>query len=327
MSNSSVKGLQRAQIDLIQSSNRNHLCVVAAVVLYAYDYLLTFSREVELIWRRKFTGVTVLFILNRYAGMPALLIWGIFSLQLSDSSLTLFSAMRIYAIWNREWRPALVVLGLGLIYFGILMGVLSTERVFVIPSPLNGCGALEVNKQSIQTQLYSVLYTCEEAHIKTSIATLILRDGTIISGIMLMLSLAIMVCFTLAVFNPAAIFRHTISPMLLSRFMLSLREVYLSGSGTGSGTSRSVGSMQLVPSIAFASNIVGVMGAPLDHDELSDSFLDADEDLQPPLVSDDPFAAGLWEVDADLDGAGKTAHEMNAMTRATAAHEVDENAV
>lgn len=32
-----------------------------------YDFLLTFGREVEHIWRQKFSGATVLFILMRYA--------------------------------------------------------------------------------------------------------------------------------------------------------------------------------------------------------------------------------------------------------------------
>lgn len=37
--------------------------------LCLYDYILTFSGEVEHIWQRKLCGVTVLFVLNRYAVM------------------------------------------------------------------------------------------------------------------------------------------------------------------------------------------------------------------------------------------------------------------
>ncbi|KAH9947563.1 hypothetical protein B0H21DRAFT_821730 [Amylocystis lapponica] len=66
------------------------------------------------------------------------------------------------------------------------------------------------------------------------------------------------------------------------------------------------------------------MGAPLDHGELRDSYIDADEDPQSPLISDNPLAAGLWEVYED--GAGESAYEMNAITRAVDAHEVDEDA-
>ena len=35
-------------------------------VFLVYDHLLTFDREVELFWKRKFTGATALFLLNRY---------------------------------------------------------------------------------------------------------------------------------------------------------------------------------------------------------------------------------------------------------------------
>ena len=31
-----------------------------------YDYLVTFGREVELFWTRKFSGATILFLANKY---------------------------------------------------------------------------------------------------------------------------------------------------------------------------------------------------------------------------------------------------------------------
>ena len=37
--------------------------------LFFYDYILTFSREVKYIWQRRFSGVTALFLLNRYVIM------------------------------------------------------------------------------------------------------------------------------------------------------------------------------------------------------------------------------------------------------------------
>jgi len=43
----------------------NSYCL-AAIVIGSYDVLLTFSREVDCIWRRKFSAVTVLYVVNRY---------------------------------------------------------------------------------------------------------------------------------------------------------------------------------------------------------------------------------------------------------------------
>ena len=40
---------------------------VAPTGLFAFEYTLTFSHEVNLFWRRKFTLSSTLFFLNRYA--------------------------------------------------------------------------------------------------------------------------------------------------------------------------------------------------------------------------------------------------------------------
>ncbi|KAH9936023.1 hypothetical protein B0H21DRAFT_64010 [Amylocystis lapponica] len=347
MSNSSAEELQpssefeaefKAMMLLILFRYR----YLAEFVLYAYDYFLTFSREVELIWKRKFTGVTVLFILNRYAWMLRLVLstipFPLRSLVLPSNGCT-SSVVDVVDVVGTN-VPTLLVLSLGFTYFGIQMCVLIPERVSF--DPVNGC-SFEYASFSYDAVLYIVLYICgnildfcvlvltwmrtyrihkhaSEVHIKASIATLILRDGTITWGIMFMLGLADTVCYYLDVpeLDLAYDFKSILGPMLLSRFMLSLREVYLSG--TGGGTSRSVGSMH------FASNIVGVVGAPLDHDEWRDSHIDADEDPQPSQISDNPLAAGLWDVDANLDGAGENAYEMDAITRAADAHEVDGDA-
>lgn len=36
------------------------------IAFLGFEYLVTFDREVELFWKRKFTGASVLFLLNRY---------------------------------------------------------------------------------------------------------------------------------------------------------------------------------------------------------------------------------------------------------------------
>ncbi|THG92749.1 hypothetical protein EW026_g8260 [Hermanssonia centrifuga] len=49
-------------------------CSMAALV--AYEYILTVNQEVAMIWRRRWTSVTWLFIANRYI-MIALIIWDV----------------------------------------------------------------------------------------------------------------------------------------------------------------------------------------------------------------------------------------------------------
>ncbi|TFK84547.1 hypothetical protein K466DRAFT_601904 [Polyporus arcularius HHB13444] len=48
-------------------------CAMAAIVLYVYDYLITFPDEVAGVWKAKPTGATVLFFLTRYTTMAVLL--------------------------------------------------------------------------------------------------------------------------------------------------------------------------------------------------------------------------------------------------------------
>ncbi|KAG8698677.1 hypothetical protein FRC08_005766, partial [Ceratobasidium sp. 394] len=39
---------------------------VAGVCVLAYDHILTFSDEVRLVWKRKWSIVSTIFVLNRY---------------------------------------------------------------------------------------------------------------------------------------------------------------------------------------------------------------------------------------------------------------------
>lgn len=82
-------------------------------------------------------------------------------------------------------------------------------------------------------------------------------------------------------------------PLLLSRFMFSLREAYLSEQA--GDTSSSLGS-RYMSTVRFTANIVGNMGAPLTDSELLEY---ADDDREPPPVTcDDPFAVGLIKNEA-----------------------------
>ena len=45
-----------------------------SVALYIYDYAITFSREVDLFWGRRFTGASLLFLLNRYLNLAHMVV-------------------------------------------------------------------------------------------------------------------------------------------------------------------------------------------------------------------------------------------------------------
>lgn len=102
-------------------------------VLLLYEFLITFAREVRLIWRGRVTGANVLFALNRYVMLVYCFLFlspeywncsgnktyqvevAIFALQISLYAIwALFSALRVYAISGHHLPLAGATLILGL---------------------------------------------------------------------------------------------------------------------------------------------------------------------------------------------------------------------
>ncbi|KAF7761632.1 hypothetical protein Agabi119p4_9624 [Agaricus bisporus var. burnettii] len=42
---------------------------IASFIMLAYDHMITFGQEVEVIWKRPMSFATILFFLNRYANL------------------------------------------------------------------------------------------------------------------------------------------------------------------------------------------------------------------------------------------------------------------
>ncbi|KAJ3488300.1 hypothetical protein NLI96_g2955 [Meripilus lineatus] len=116
---------------------------IAEAALFTYEYFITFDQEVERIWRRKFSGASVIFLVNRYSNClrVASYILANFGPQGrtrcvsfqneergSGSSIALsfplgdvdpivilssaFLTLRMWAIWGRSWWALLVFLTL-----------------------------------------------------------------------------------------------------------------------------------------------------------------------------------------------------------------------
>ncbi|PPR02230.1 hypothetical protein CVT24_011458 [Panaeolus cyanescens] len=55
-----------AVISAVQHLNAGKYFQIAAFVMLVYDHVLTFSDEVERVWKQRMSGATVLFLINRY---------------------------------------------------------------------------------------------------------------------------------------------------------------------------------------------------------------------------------------------------------------------
>ncbi|KAN0094339.1 hypothetical protein V8E55_002626 [Tylopilus felleus] len=114
-------------LELVQLSDYASVAVFTAL---GYDYILTFSREVEYIWCQRWTWVSTTFLLTRYLGlcwavMDALIgssflpgpvkvsttvyLVGIWAFVVFLSVADLMMVLRVYAMWNRS-RTILCVL-------------------------------------------------------------------------------------------------------------------------------------------------------------------------------------------------------------------------
>ncbi|KAF4614442.1 hypothetical protein D9613_002490 [Agrocybe pediades] len=55
-------------IELLRHENARAYLAVAAATCALYDHVTTLDEEIELVWRRKWSVVQMLFLFNRYAG-------------------------------------------------------------------------------------------------------------------------------------------------------------------------------------------------------------------------------------------------------------------
>ncbi|EMD34558.1 hypothetical protein CERSUDRAFT_75523 [Gelatoporia subvermispora B] len=126
------------------TDNAQSMCWTASICLVFYDLLTTLSNEVEYIWRRRFSSVTLLFLLNRHALLVLALLqvysdfgFGMTSALAPSTDITLsmscsvalnltsalqmlliviqsaFIAFRIYALSGGRWLISITILVFG----------------------------------------------------------------------------------------------------------------------------------------------------------------------------------------------------------------------
>ncbi|KIJ64062.1 hypothetical protein HYDPIDRAFT_28953 [Hydnomerulius pinastri MD-312] len=60
---------EAVEYDLTRAANPVRLHIAASAVVIFYDYFLTFGREVDLVWRGKWSLVSALYVVVRYLGL------------------------------------------------------------------------------------------------------------------------------------------------------------------------------------------------------------------------------------------------------------------
>lgn len=235
-----------------------------------------------------------------------------------------FTALRLFGIGSGTWLPlvAVVIIWTARIAIAVYLQVTYTPIAF--GPPLFGCGALwstsfnkiyaldtAVNSLVLASDVlllamtwvktFSIHRQSRQIGIHTPVAALILRDGTIYFGAILVVQILAIVSSQqgsgFILWDVWVYFAQIVTVIFLSRFMLNLRGVYLKSSG-GELTS-----IFAVSDVQFATNIVGNLGAPLDVGNTATSTTVSGEDgwtnnydsdaEEKPELSSNPLAVGV----------------------------------
>ncbi|KAI0788054.1 hypothetical protein C8Q74DRAFT_1255522 [Fomes fomentarius] len=195
-----------AQDDGVQSFIAEYSVIVtenyfsyACLSLFLYEYLITLAEEVNLFWKRRWTGATLLFFLNRYAPLLYYLAndTNVFETVVPTTCRTLFkaiivfdivvlttwaafSALRAYALSRSRALSALVFM-LSTVPMGVNATKLWAAEGTVIPA----VGCAETDSYSLHTIIgfttasRSSLIVADCALIAITWATLYRRGGNL----------------------------------------------------------------------------------------------------------------------------------------------------
>ncbi|THG95253.1 hypothetical protein EW026_g6366 [Hermanssonia centrifuga] len=230
--------------------------------LVAYEYIITLEQERTMIWHRKWTLATWLFMINRYlligfiilsvapytssplnSGVvgyscaPAQVMGAILG-NLQIVVIAVFSALRVFALWDRNIPMTLLVLVLNLVPGAVDIFEFSKATAVFTANPISGtlCNAISGISANV---LFDILFVMDIAAVVVNTVPSFQNFGFIATVI------------------------GTLQPILISRFLLNLRQV-----GSPEIDSQEAFNSQFsipgfrVPSL---SSMVGNMGEDLDH--------------------------------------------------------------
>ncbi|KAI0709726.1 hypothetical protein C8Q76DRAFT_811414 [Earliella scabrosa] len=191
-----------------------NLCVLSATVLTAYDAIITFDVELEVVWRRKPNLVSFLHVLNRYPQLAALVSTTVLSFPVSDASChhlgtfqmvvtpvpfmswALFTSFRTFALSNRSALLTTIV----------FVYIVATSTPVNMPPP-DGC-IVKTNNPYVADTFQRVPLVLNAISIATWAGTL----GWDPSDAFL-------------VDQNVAMLRETLTAVVISRFLLHLGEL------------------------------------------------------------------------------------------------------
>ncbi|KAF8556921.1 hypothetical protein OG21DRAFT_507966 [Imleria badia] len=196
-------------LELLWMNDYITLVIVTAVT---YDYVLTFSREVDYVWHRSWTLVSTMFVLIRYVGLcfaivasldGSAFVPGFASVKVS-TALSLMSywlcpiflaatdfvmILRVYALWNRaRWILNILLL----IYVPQIISFLIVQGIYDNPNAYLKVGVVQLT--STGSSKYYCTVTTSTASIAVFLPTIYSLIPRFVMGVTLLLLAVIQTC-------------------------------------------------------------------------------------------------------------------------------------
>ncbi|KIP01281.1 hypothetical protein PHLGIDRAFT_17304 [Phlebiopsis gigantea 11061_1 CR5-6] len=265
--------------------------------LVVYEYFSTIPLEMRVVWMRRKNFPAVLLVFIRYnsifnivvsfvmhAGLRPLTCTIIQRASEASTILTyiaaaIFASLRIYALWGRSVPLAVLVFGLSLVpaFTTVIYYIGERPSRYHLPRYIWRCEVTPPMPLDFHTELtrvtrvtaiaadllvicltwaktFSTARTFYLIFHKMSIAGIMMRDGTIYFLIMLILNITQLVVVRSYCISQ---FIYTLTPILISRFMLNLRSLDDDVSSSGfMRTSRILSRIEFVTSSSSAKMIL-----------------------------------------------------------------------
>ncbi|KAI0628575.1 hypothetical protein C8Q77DRAFT_1067663 [Trametes polyzona] len=251
---------------VLRNADKSFFISIAATTLAIYEHLITLRLEVHQIWRRSPPMATVLFVMTRYFMLlnRLFVLIGFYPVQdlavsivhpFSEASvsasvlivvLSAVGAIRIYALWNRDYRLFAVVMLTGMFPAFANLFFRSASSVYIIPTRFYSCQSAPTamtaetyRTLAIVTRVVSIVsdglvvvltwiktfrvYTLtRRVRLRADYSALILRDGEYRAICALNLVAILYICTTgTNLLNDLIV---TLSAILMARFLLNLRD-------------------------------------------------------------------------------------------------------
>ncbi|EMD36546.1 hypothetical protein CERSUDRAFT_95835 [Gelatoporia subvermispora B] len=348
----------------------DNYCAIAACIAILYEHLITIADEYELVWGRKRSGATLIFMLNRYCALlfAISLLLTLFDWSTNERYGSLVStgsfhrnphapcvaakwSIPLHSLFSKSWctyvgqfsqdfghmlseavigdrrswclswpwylsAPICIVMSrrglllsrsrfwalcvLEIKTFQLVLGMI----VLLIATRACAIAADLLTLVVTWSSTYRIKRDADKANVKASLATLLLRDGTVYFIILLALNAMHMASYLTNTFVNISWFLVPISSILISRFLLNLRQVYhpMNIDTARPSFVRSLyQSQSQMSDLRFASTFIGNMGAPLDYNSFS-ADMDDDRDATSTAAAEislGDLGYGLYRADSE----------------------------